>query len=65
MIHQIGLVTIYLLVAYIVALMGRNRKFGFWGYLFLSILATPIVGLLTVLASYPKSKLKEIEKKKK
>lgn len=63
MIYYIGLGAIYLLLAYIVALLGRKRKFGFWGYLFLSILATPIVGLLTVLSSYPKDKLKEIEKK--
>lgn len=58
MIYYIGLAAIYCFVAYIVALMGRNRKFGFWGYLFLSLLATPVVGLLTVLSSYPKSKLK-------
>jgi len=63
MIHQIALIIIYIFLAYLVALIGQNRRFGFWGYLFLSILATPIVGLLTVLSSYPKSSLKEIEKK--
>jgi len=56
---EAGLVLLYLLLAYLVALSGKNRKFGFWGYLFLSILATPIVGLLTVLSSYPRNKLKE------
>jgi hypothetical protein len=64
MIHQVGLITLYLILSYFVALMGKNRKFGFWGYFFLSILATPLVGLLTVISSYPKSSLKEIENKK-
>lgn len=34
-----------------VALMGINRKFGFWGYFFASLLLTPIIGVLLVLAS--------------
>jgi len=48
---QIGLILIYLFICYIVALMGRNRKFGFWGYLFLSIFMTPLVGIIFVIAS--------------
>jgi hypothetical protein len=35
----------------IVGLMGRNRKMGFWGYFFGSLLLTPVIGLLLVLAS--------------
>lgn len=38
-------------VSFLVALLGRNRKMGFWGYFFGSILLTPLVGLLLVLAS--------------
>lgn len=41
----------YLLVAGIVGYIGRGRKFGAWGYFFASILLTPIIGLLLVLAS--------------
>ena len=37
----------------LVAYFGRNRKFGFWGYLFASLLLTPIMGLLLVIASAP------------
>ncbi len=40
-----------LILASIVGYIGKNRKFGFWGYFFLSILFTPIVGLVTVFAS--------------
>lgn len=30
---------------------GRDRKMGFWGYFFASLLLTPAVGLLLVLGS--------------
>ena len=48
----------YILLLYpfaciIIALLGTNRKFGFWGYLFASFLLTPLVGLVLVLASDP------------
>ena len=46
-----GIFLAILVLSLIVALMGVNRKFGFWGYFFASILLTPLVGLLLVLAS--------------
>ena len=39
------------LVSAIVGYIGRDRKFGFWGYFFCSLLFTPIIGLVIVLAS--------------
>jgi hypothetical protein len=36
-----------------VAFWGRNRRFGFWGYFFASLLLTPILGALLVIASGP------------
>ena len=48
---QIILLIIYIFISYLIALMGKNRKFGFYGYLFLSILLSPIIGLLLVIAS--------------
>ena len=48
---HIVLILIYILICYFVALIGENRKFGFWGYLFLSIFMTPILGILFVIAS--------------
>ena len=41
----------YLAACWFIALLGSNRKFGFWGYLFASVILTPIVGFLLVLAS--------------
>jgi hypothetical protein len=34
-----------------VAFFGKNRKFGFWGYFFASMLLTPLIGLLLVISS--------------
>ncbi len=45
------MIALYIGLAVIVAFLGRRRKFGFWGYLFASLLLTPAFGLLLVLAS--------------
>jgi uncharacterized membrane protein len=42
---------LYILICLFIALAGANRKFGFWGYLFASLLLSPLVGLLLVIAS--------------
>jgi hypothetical protein len=33
----------YVILAIIVGLCGRNKYLGFWGFLFLSLLVTPVV----------------------
>ena len=43
----------WLVGAILVAILGRNRRFGFWGYFFASLLLTPIIGLLMLLAAIP------------
>lgn len=45
---------IVVVASILVALLGRNRKFGFWGYFFASLLLSPVIGLLLVVASSPK-----------
>lgn len=42
---------LYLALCSLVAYLGRDRKFGFWGYLAASILLDPVIGILLVLAS--------------
>jgi hypothetical protein len=44
---------IYIGLSVFLAWLGENRKFGFWGYFFASLLLTPFVGILLVLASDP------------
>jgi hypothetical protein len=45
---------LYVGACIVVALLGRRRKFGAWGYFFASILLSPILGLLLVVASDPR-----------
>ena len=39
----------------IVGYLGRNCRFGFWGNFFASMLLSPLVGILLVLAADPKA----------
>lgn len=41
---------LYGLGVLLVAFMGRHRKWGFWGYFWASIVMSPVLGLLFVLA---------------
>jgi hypothetical protein len=41
----------YLILVAVVAYIGKDRKFGFWGNFFCSLIFTPIVGLVIVFAS--------------
>ena len=41
----------YIFMSIIIGLLGTNRKFGFWGYFFYSLLFTPFLGIIILLAS--------------
>ncbi|MEW6367707.1 MAG: hypothetical protein AB1714_24000 [Acidobacteriota bacterium] len=45
----------YLIASIAIAVLGMNKRFGFWGYFFASIFLTPIIGLLLLLAAGPPS----------
>jgi len=51
----LGILPIVLL-SVLIGYLGQNRKFGFWGNFFVSLLLTPIVGLLVYFAQSPKAK---------
>ncbi|NJL59725.1 MAG: hypothetical protein HC887_08855 [Desulfobacteraceae bacterium] len=55
------LIAAIVVLSLIIGLLGKNRKFGFWGYFFGSILLTPIMGVLLVLASDEKPEPAEVE----
>ena len=44
---------LFLVGSLIVAFLGRNCRFGFWGNFFASMLLSPVVGLLLVLSGSP------------
>jgi len=41
----------WILASLVVGILGRNRKLGFWGYFFGSIILSPLVGIILVFAS--------------
>lgn len=41
---------LYFLACVLVAVIGRRRKWGFWGYFWASIVMSPLLGVLFVLA---------------
>jgi hypothetical protein len=51
MLHAIIIFVLMLGGSIGVAFFGTNRKFGFWGYFFASMLLTPLIGILLVISS--------------
>ncbi|TLU50815.1 MAG: hypothetical protein FDX12_09505 [Chlorobium sp.] len=47
---------IYFILCLVIAFIGSNRKFGFWGYFFCSLFLTPFIGALVLVASDPRPK---------
>jgi len=47
------IIPIWIAASLIIAAMGSKLRFGFWGYLFASILFTPVIGILLLAAGYP------------
>ena len=41
----------YVIICFVIGLLGMNRKLGFWGYFFFSFLFTPVLGVVILLAS--------------
>jgi len=47
---------LYIALCFVIAFIGSNRKFGFWGYFFCSLFLTPFIGALVLIASDPRPK---------
>ncbi len=47
-------IAILIAVCLVIGILGRHRRFGFWGYFFGSLLLTPFIGIILLLASDPK-----------
>jgi hypothetical protein len=54
MANQYTIIIVYVLLCLFTGFIGRNRKWTFWGYLWASMLFSPVLGLLFLLASDPK-----------
>jgi hypothetical protein len=51
---MITIIPVWLAAAILVGFFGRRYRFGFWGYFFVSILLTPIIGVLMLIAAVPR-----------
>lgn len=38
-------------ISFIIGYLGRNKKMGFWGYFFATLLLTPFIGALLLIIS--------------
>jgi len=45
---------LYFSFSLIIGVFGMNRIMGFWGYLFCSIIFSPVIGLMVLLVSSKK-----------
>jgi hypothetical protein len=44
---------IWIVAAIVIGFLGRHRRFGFWGYFFSTVLLTPVIGVLLLIAAIP------------
>lgn len=47
----LGAIFLYVVICWIVGLLGRKKVLGFWGMFLLSIVLTPVVGLLLLITA--------------
>ena len=50
----VTIVLAFVFLGIVIGFFGRKYRFGFWGYFFMSVLLTPVVGLLALIAAIPK-----------
>ena len=48
------LIPIYLALCLVAGIVGRNRRIGFWGFLFCSMVFTPVISLLFLYFAAPR-----------
>ena len=58
------LILVNIVLSYFIGFLGRNRKLGFWGHFFASLLLTPIFGLLLIVATDPRKDEDDKKEKK-
>jgi hypothetical protein len=50
---HIMILAVWVAGSVVIAFLGSKLRFGFWGYLFASLLLTPVMGSLLLAAGYP------------
>src|SRR5262245_31391831 len=52
---------LYIILCLLIGYFGKHKKFGFWGHFFCSLLLTPVIGALLVVASDDQRKRAQME----
>jgi hypothetical protein len=48
------LIILYLALCIAIGVMGRKRRFGFWGFFFFSVILTPVITTLFLYFALPR-----------
>lgn len=48
-----GAILLYLVLCGVIAYMGRHYRLRFWGYFFLSLFLSPVIGIIALIAATP------------
>jgi hypothetical protein len=51
--HYLIIIVLWFVASFAIAMFGARFRFGFWGYFFGSLMLSPVVGLLLLLAAIP------------
>jgi hypothetical protein len=51
---NLELAVAYFVLCLVAGIVGRNRRIGFWGYLFCSFIFTPLISLLFLYFASPR-----------
>lgn len=55
---------LYVIACFVIGVLGRNRRFGFWGFFFCSLFLSPVIGLIVFLATEKRNPCPENKKDK-
>jgi hypothetical protein len=58
------IVVVYVLLCLVVGFLGRRRRIGFWGFVFLSVMLTPLVTSLFIFFAAPAARRRRVAPKR-
>lgn len=50
LIPHLGFIIVYVGACWLMGFLGRNTKFSFWGNFWVSVVLTPVIGVVVLLA---------------
>ena len=50
MLPSLGFIILYVAFCWLLGHLGRNGKFSFWGNFWVSVILTPVIGIIVLLA---------------